>query len=779
MIKHIILILLLSAVSFAQIYERKNIEVVRANDRTLIFTYNEDLSNDTLLFVVKATRSISSPRLIQKESTDITEMKISYFANVSMIEIYLQSQDTEDRDTARHWYDITRVHNGDSTTLFLGWFDIWSNVATRFDGTNLPGGVRITTVALDNGTVNNELITWDDQEGKWKPASTTIENTVGEVVGDSLAKLKITNVPFLFSVIKENPSSTNAILFKSNESFKIDSVVGVVDAGSLLFNIKFGSIASPDSVFNSATLSSTTGQSFTSFLNDTITTNDWVLFTTRNESGVNKATVVVYYTPLVGVTAVRTGADGYQDSYVMDNKIIDFFNGGKNVLKYNDSTANNIFSDTFTPGTGFEIDSTYTHSYLFDAFRIRYNSGEAFPKFVSAFNRNNVLLYAGDPNISNDEEGNATISFWIDRTELNGNGIVFCDIGGGTHIISGTNLAVEGYESNYFGTKLFKVLKVDGNYSCIEFFAYRYIFDNKILFRISIYNSSSNDVNSLTIFNPTLIYNKKIDPYYRYKSVSEKNNSRFIGKKILLVGDSQFNDGQASYTLANLTGATIVDAHEGGHRMAYSSTSWFYEWYNKRSQTFSWTDIDYYLLPISSNDNGGGNTRQSAIDSVEYYYPYFGDDNSTITTKMSRFNSLSESDKAAIFGYKQTYIAFVKQLLKINPEAKIIIGSIPIGCGSESMTGSVDINGYGIWKAGFSANERRSTLTPLLTTKRNDIIEVANYFNANFLDLFNQVGLTFDNYHVYCKDGVHWDLQNSEIKKRIGYAAYQELLKVK
>jgi hypothetical protein len=187
MIKHIILILLLSAVSFAQIYERKNIEVVRANDRTLIFTYNEDLSNDTLLFVVKATRSLSSPRLIQKESTDITEMKTSYFANVSMIEIYLQSQDTEDRDTARHWYDITRVHNGDSTTLFLGWFDIWSNVATRFDGTNLAtDGSRfyVAGAFVDSTTADSSLFMWD--EDTQSIGTIPYQEYVGTILPDSI-----------------------------------------------------------------------------------------------------------------------------------------------------------------------------------------------------------------------------------------------------------------------------------------------------------------------------------------------------------------------------------------------------------------------------------------------------------------------------------------------------------------------------------------------------------------------------------------------------------------
>lgn len=164
MIKYYLIFLLFGSLSFAQLYERKNIEVIRANDRTLLFNYKGDLSNDTLQFVVKATRSITSPRLVQKISTNESQLKVNYYAGVSLIEVYLQAEDTEDRDTTRHWYDITRVNNGDTSTLFLGWFDIWSNVATRFDGTNLASdGTRfyVAGTFIDSTVADRSVFIWD------------------------------------------------------------------------------------------------------------------------------------------------------------------------------------------------------------------------------------------------------------------------------------------------------------------------------------------------------------------------------------------------------------------------------------------------------------------------------------------------------------------------------------------------------------------------------------------------------------------------------------------
>ena len=783
--KKIILILLLisSPLHWAQKSDY-HITVKRGDYKELTFKHNGNITGSDITFVVKLTKSFSSPRLIQKENDNVSEITTSYSAPYTNITVKLLQSDTQDLTSTKYYYDIV----ADSTTIFDGEFRVQFDVQTPFDGTDLPeDGSRITTVSLDNGTIQDENIFWDTTSNKWKPAGKilsdsqvmAINQSVADAVSDSLANIKITNTPYLFSVVKEYPENTKVTLFKANESFKVDSVVGIVDAGSLKFNIQFGSIASPDSIFStSQTLNNINGQSFTEFTKDTINVNDWIIFTTNTEAGVMKVTVVIYYTPLIGVTPIHATDGGFEDSYVMDNQLIDFFNGGRNVLNYRDSSAAIVNSGSFLFRTGFTIDSTFIDPIFHDAFRIKYNSGSAFDKYIDPYTRNDIFYFVGDYYASDDEEANAVLGFWINRTDLNGNGISFCNIGGEYHYLTNSDLETEGYEYDRYGIKFLKVLKVDGDYSYVEYYAYKYKFDNKLLFRLEIYNGSENDVTSLTIYNPTLIYTKSIDPYHRYLSYAEKTNSRFIGKKILYVGDSQYNDGRMHCELAKLSGAEIIDAHEGGHRMTYSSTSWFYD-YTKFGVALEWSDIDYYFLPISSNDNAGGNTRQTAVDSVKYFYPYYGDSQDTIIAKLSRFNALSESDKASVFGYKQTYIAYIKQLLQLNPKARIIIGTIPMSVGSGTLTGSVDENGYGIWQSGYGPDERRAALTSSLKAKRDDIIEVKDYFNANFVDLFNEVGLTFDNFNIYSLDGVHWDLKSGEIKKRIAYAFYQELLKVK
>lgn len=223
MIKYYLIFLLFGSLSFAQLYERKNIEVIRANDRTLLFNYKGDLSNDTLQFVVKATRSITSPRLVQKISTNESQLKVNYYAGVSLIEVYLQAEDTEDRDTTRHWYDITRVNNGDTSTLFLGWFDIWSNVATRFDGTNLASdGTRfyVAGAFIDTTVADGSFFVWD-----------STNQTINKISKDSLASLLgVGDVDLSNVVDKTTPQTitgskefTADTYFGNNNEIKFDS----------------------------------------------------------------------------------------------------------------------------------------------------------------------------------------------------------------------------------------------------------------------------------------------------------------------------------------------------------------------------------------------------------------------------------------------------------------------------------------------------------------------------------------------------------------------------
>ena len=162
--KILLLILLISTAVFSQ-YKRENKIVIRGDDQKLYFNYNEDLRSDTLTFVVKADTSITSPRLIQKISTNTAELKIRYLANQTYITIVLQAYDTGDLNAGRYWYDIKRKHNGYTTTIFMGQFDLWSAVATPFDGTTLPtSGTRfyVAGTFVDSTTRDSSLFMWNE-----------------------------------------------------------------------------------------------------------------------------------------------------------------------------------------------------------------------------------------------------------------------------------------------------------------------------------------------------------------------------------------------------------------------------------------------------------------------------------------------------------------------------------------------------------------------------------------------------------------------------------------
>jgi len=459
-----------------------------------------------------------------------------------------------------------------------------------------------------------------------------------------------------------------------------------------------------------------------------------------------------------------------------DNQLIDFFYGGRNVYTV-DGINPPLFTagffdmnytyavETDTVGT-FLIDSTYTDSTYHDAFIIEFEHGDPFPKFTDNITAINYFItFVGASYLTADEDSSLMIGFWVKTDELNGNGLIFRDITGGNHIVSGSNIKTKGFTST-----LWQVSQVIGDYSHLKFKLYNYIYASYPIFRLSIYPSSANDVTQLTILNPTLIYSRSINPFKRYTSQSEKDTSIFRGKRILYVGDSEYNQGYFHKTLAEYTGAIVIDEHYGGYAMQYRSPgdSWFYQ-DTIKNKVFAIPSVDVYFLPISSNDTPGGNLRTSAIDSVYYFYPAYGDDPDTVTAKLARFTSLSEDDKTSIFGFQQTYSAYIEQLENLNPTAEIILGSIPIGAGSGTMTGEVDENGYGIWAEGYSPAERVINMLPSQVEKTAQIEEIVALYSLGYIDLMNNVSLLLDysNFNQYCLDGVHWGLQEGAIQKEI------------
>jgi len=176
--KLLLVFLLLQIGLFAQL-SNTNIWMMRGDTKTLSFNYNGNILNDSLIFVVKSSKEITAVRLISKTTYD-NQINI-LFGVSSFVYVRLDAGDTDDLTLAKYYYDITRIHNGDSTTIFIGELNLQPDIGTPFDGTDVVG--RVTTVSLNNGTIEHELVWWNDSLNYWAPSGVTFSS--GGSVGDA------------------------------------------------------------------------------------------------------------------------------------------------------------------------------------------------------------------------------------------------------------------------------------------------------------------------------------------------------------------------------------------------------------------------------------------------------------------------------------------------------------------------------------------------------------------------------------------------------------------
>ena len=286
--------------------------------------------------------------------------------------------------------------------------------------------------------------------------------------------------------------------------------------------------------------------------------------------------------------------------------------------------------------------------------------------------------------------------------------------------------------------------------------------------------------------------NLLIDPNHYYQCEAEKNNSKWIGKNVMLFGDSQQNEQYVTIPLMNKFGFNIYNSAQGGHAIGFRTNekNWLYSWnydlmdnsgYN-REDVLKKSNIDLYLMLVSTNDNPSDSDKlelikgeqigstsyykytNEALDEIKENYPWYGDDEETILSKLSKFNDLSLEEKKRIFAYKQAFAAYITQLLEFNPKAQFILSTIPICPASfyeEDGEGGVKI------KEGYTATDIRGNYTTF-ERKNNVIKDVAKYFNLPLADGANYVNMTYENYHIFVNPGdyVHWTNQRNLIKRR-------------
>lgn len=467
----------------------------------------------------------------------------------------------------------------------------------------------------------------------------------------------------------------------------------------------------------------------------------------------------------------------YTYTYDKHNKIIDLLDGAT------------TFSWVFEGGSRYHLGQLWQypgvslekihHSKFGNGYRIYTEDGSLLPVYGDGGDYDKMLLRYIRENLGttdNYRPETMVFGFWIERSSLHGNPLVFTSNSGGTWVLNPDDLATVGFVETRVQTdtepwwKQTEVLAVEGDFSYIIVRSRTDVGGNEFN---NIILTENSDLTELVIYNPTVLYDVDIiDPYYTYKSESQRNNSPLRGKTVMIMGDSQQNDNTIGLGIATQSGVNIVHAPLGGHRMKYQDngiapfSGWMYHW-DARQRIFS-VPVDYYFFMISSNDvNGGGDSSSEATKAVLDNYPAIGDTEAAIIRKLSLFNSLSDTEKEIIFDYKQTYSAFIKQAAEYNPNAKIILATIPVL--------SHDATDNGKWMDGRNADTERATYNPIFLAIRNDIYELSEKHSANICDLFTKGGITWENFpkKVDKTDSVHW---NVKAKKQFINPVIQTLL---
>ncbi|WP_312066859.1 hypothetical protein [Empedobacter sp.] len=462
----------------------------------------------------------------------------------------------------------------------------------------------------------------------------------------------------------------------------------------------------------------------------------------------------------------------YGAGHNLDNIISVFFKKGGSI----DTGENHLGKFTTLIGSKWgEVKDSFGVGYKFEM-----TNGESIPKYVSHSVRNTLIAFNLPTVATTYEKDNATFQFWVNRNDLNGNGLIYHHDSSGDWFLGVEDLLTVGFietrqqplSSSDPVFPVFEVIAVEGDYTCVRM--YLSVSDTVPNVRLAIYNTSANNVTSLTLYNPTLIYNKNIDPYHYYECSAEKAGSKIIGKNAVAVSDSQWNDRISAIEIIKKTGLNIYCKNNGGHAVKYrtGTADWLYRT-ELRDAVLAIDNVDYYILQISTNDGtGGGVLTSSDIQAVLDNYPAYGDDSATITSKMALFNAMNATTRQSTFNYLQTYGAYIKQLLQKSPNARLIVCSIPISC-SGYLTGA-EVGGKGVWASGKNPDVARAELDAGRQKISNETKQIAQYFNAIWVDLLNEVGLTYENFTTYSIDSTHW---LEPIKKRIGNAISQDLRK--
>jgi len=157
----------------------QHITIKRGDYKEFIFRHTGNVGSSDITFVVKLTKSFSSPRLIQKANNDTTEISAIYSSPYTYIRVKLLQRDTRDFTASKYFYDIV----ADSTTIFDGELRVNPDVQTPFDGATPPtSGTRfyVAGTFIDSTVADGSVFTWDSTN---RTLSTISLDSLGSLIG--------------------------------------------------------------------------------------------------------------------------------------------------------------------------------------------------------------------------------------------------------------------------------------------------------------------------------------------------------------------------------------------------------------------------------------------------------------------------------------------------------------------------------------------------------------------------------------------------------------------
>lgn len=285
----------------------------------------------------------------------------------------------------------------------------------------------------------------------------------------------------------------------------------------------------------------------------------------------------------------------------------------------------------------------------------------------------------------------------------------------------------------------------------------------------SIGNYSEPTITLTTQIGDIIIDIEPIDANCSYVDKPTFNRSGWIGKNIMVFGDSQMRDLIMRKLMEELGCNVFVNA-DGGRSMKWRNTgttngdqACLYHWVRRsyvKNLHSQGVEIHGFIFQVSYNDNsGGGELTYPKILAVENNSPLMSDDDAVIDAKNAIFDSLTIAEKEEIFGFRQTFAAYLKQLIQLYPEAYFQLCKVmynPEGVGS-------------------TIDQQRDLSKPIRDSLNNQLEEIGGWFGIPVENISKSTRYYFGNMENYTTDTIHY---NEEIAKRLGIGMAKSLLQI-